>query len=146
MAGRTGAKRTRGRQERKGENRARLGFAMTNGRRGHRAPPFVSIQETTPTLDSVEYLSLPGHLIRPPRGSSSSAISPLPADPNLTLSFSPGIYSGLLLFPFFRNCAGEIDVFRFLYLLPFVPYHGITSYDVGKLMWLSKRGGMKRSR
>lgn len=38
---------------------------MTNGRRGHSAPPFVSIQETT--LDSVEYLSLPGHLIRPPR-------------------------------------------------------------------------------
>lgn len=33
-----------GREARR-ENRARLGFAMTNGRRGHSAPPFVSIQE-----------------------------------------------------------------------------------------------------
>lgn len=45
-----------------GENRARLGFAMTNGRRGHSRAPFVSIQERLPrwTLSCGVPLSSPG--------------------------------------------------------------------------------------
>lgn len=63
-----------------GENRARLGFAMTNGRRGHSRAPFVSIQERLPrwTLSCGVPLSLPGsphpssaRILRLPRFSDS---------------------------------------------------------------------------
>lgn len=51
-----------------GENRARLGFAMTNGRRGHSARRSYRSKRDYVGL-SVECLSRPGHLIRPRRGS-----------------------------------------------------------------------------
>lgn len=64
-----------------GENRARLGFAMTNGRRGHSRAPFVSIQERLPrwTLScGVPLFSSPGsphpssaRILRLPRFSDS---------------------------------------------------------------------------
>lgn len=52
-----------------GENRARLGFAMTNGRRGHSARRSYRSKRDYYVGLSVECLSRPGHLIRPRRGS-----------------------------------------------------------------------------
>lgn len=52
-----------------GENRARLGFAMTNGRRGHSARRSYRSKRDYHVGLSVECLSRPGHLIRPQRGS-----------------------------------------------------------------------------
>lgn len=64
-----GARREGGGRERIGENRARLGFAMTNGRRGHSARRSYRSKRDYHVGLSVECLSRPGHLIRPRRGS-----------------------------------------------------------------------------
>jgi len=66
----SGERTTGGRRWRIGENRARLGFAMTNGRRGHSARRSYRSKGDCYVGLSVECLSRPGHLIRPQRGGS----------------------------------------------------------------------------
>lgn len=66
----SGERVTGGRRWRIGENRARLGFAMTNGRRGHSARRSYRSKGDCYVGLSVECLSCPGHLIRPQRGGS----------------------------------------------------------------------------
>lgn len=66
----SGERATGGRRWRIGENRARLGFAMTNGRRGHSARRSYRSKGDCYVGLSVECLSRPGHLIRPRRGGS----------------------------------------------------------------------------
>lgn len=61
----SGERATGGKRWRIGENRARLGFAMTNGRRGHSARRSYRSKGDCYVGLSVECLSRPGHLIRP---------------------------------------------------------------------------------
>lgn len=61
----SGERTAGGKRRRIGENRARLGFAMTNGRRGHSARRSYRSKGDCYVGLSVECLSRPGHLIRP---------------------------------------------------------------------------------
>lgn len=80
-----------------GENRARLGFAMTNGRRGHSARRSYRSKRDYYVGLSVECLSRPGHLIRPRRGSFVFLVFQTRAAPRRTASCRATPY-----FPFVR--------------------------------------------